>query len=135
MTGVSRHGKMPHMPTKRPFREASSGATRDVNTDKLVYDKFQHPLVVKRFAEYMNANRKMQDGSTRAGDNWYKGFPRDWLIESMHRHYMDTWLHAKGFEAHANEDIESALCGILFNAQAMLLEVLLDRDVEELENW
>ena len=119
--------------TAASFRTASSGATRDLNDEKLVYDKFQHPLVVKAFAQYMHKKRQMPDGSVRNGDNWYKGFPRAWLLESMHRHYMDVWFHTTGHSDDAEEPMLVALCGLFFNVQAMMLEVLLGRDIKEVD--
>ena len=114
---------------KAAFRTSSSGATRDLNDGKKQYDKFIHPLVIERFADYMQGKRAMPDGSSREGDNWWNGFPREWLIESMGRHYQDTLLHTKGFHEATTEDEETALCGLLFNVQSMLMEVLLGRRV------
>jgi len=114
------------------FRTATSGATRDLNDEKLVYDKFQHPMVVKAFARYMHGKRSMPDGK-RPGDNWWKGFPRLWLLESMHRHYVDVWLHLTGFGREAEEPLLTALCGLFFNVQALMLEVILNRYIEEVD--
>ena len=116
---------------KKLFRTADSGATRDLDNEKYVYDKFQHPLVVREFACYMHGKRSMPDGTKRNGDNWWKGFPRAWLLESMHRHYMDVWFHLTGHSHHAEEPIMTALCGLFFNVQALMLEVILDRHIEE----
>jgi hypothetical protein len=111
-----------------PERKAPSGAIRDTANGKYLYDKFQHPLVVKEFARYMDRKRIMSDGSMRGGDNWWTGFPREWLMESMGRHYQDVWLHQKGFGDYADEPFMVALNGLFFNVQAMMLEVLLERD-------
>ena len=119
---------------KALYRTASSGATRDLNDEKLVYDKFQHPLVVEEFARYMHGKRAMPDGTKRDGDNWWRGFPRVWLLESMHRHYMDVWFHVTGFENHAAEPLLTALCGLFFNVQALMLEVILGRHIEEVDD-
>jgi hypothetical protein len=116
---------------KKLFRTAGSGATRDLNDEKYVYDKFQHPRVVKEFAAYMHSKRSMPDGSKRDGDNWWQGFPRAWLLESMHRHYMDVWFHVVGYPSQAEEPLMTALCGLFFNVQALMLEVILDRHVKE----
>ena len=121
-------------PSEKLFRAASSGATRDLNDNKLVYDKFQHPMVVKAFARYMHGKRSMSDGSMRPGDNWWRGFPRVWLLESMHRHYVDVQLHVTGYGEHAEEPILTALCGLFFNVQALMLEVILNRYVEEVDD-
>ena len=119
---------------EKTHRKATSGATRDTSTGKPAYDKVLHPLVVKRYAEYMHGHCTMKDGSSRAGDNWWKGFPREWLMESMFRHFVDVWFHTKGMPGEAVEhDSQTALCALLFNVQAMLLEELLGRDVQEEE--
>lgn len=116
------------------YRTASSGATRDLNDEKFVYDKFQHPLVVRAFASYMHGKRSMPDGTKRDGDNWWKGFPRMWLLESMHRHYMDVWFHVVGLPDDAEEPFLTALCGLFFNVQALMLEVLLGRNIKEVKD-
>ena len=64
-------------PSKVPLckiREWDSGGKRDTDENKLDYEGFFSPLVLKRFAQYMQPNRKMKDGSIRDSDNWQKGF-------------------------------------------------------------
>jgi len=88
------------------------------------------PIVLKRFAEYMDLHRKQTDGVLREPDNWQKLFGdkhEDVCMDSLYRHLMDVWLINKGFKSEAREDIESALCAILFNAQAWLFKVLMDK--------
>ena len=101
-----------------------TGATRSPQAEKLCYDRFLSPLVLKRFAEYMHEHRKQSDGLMREPDNWQKGIPQASYMDSMARHAMDVWLHQSGFPDEATEGLETALCGLMFNAMGMLFEVL-----------
>ena len=101
-----------------------TGATRSPQAEKLCYDRFLSPLVLKRFAEYMHEHRKQSDGLMREPDNWQRGIPQASYMDSMARHEMDVWLHQSGFPREATEDLETALCGLMFNAMGMLFEVL-----------
>lgn len=110
--------------TSPVVRTFSTGANRDVDTNKPDYEGFISPLVWRRFAKYMNKNRLLKDGSVRASDNWQKGIPQDVYAKSFLRHAMDFWLLERGWEGEATQDIEEALCGILFNVQGYLHERL-----------
>lgn len=108
----------------KKVRTFDSGATRDTDDGKLDYEGFFHPLVTKRFAEYMHKHRKQADGEMRTSDNWQKGMPRDEYMKSAWRHFHDWWTaHRKG-----DED-EEAMCALLFNVMGYLHEVRLCRDV------
>ena len=109
------------MPTKRVF---ASGATRQDDKEKLDYEGFYSPLVKKRFAQYMHKNRHLPDGSLREPDNWQKGIPLPAYAKSLNRHFEDFHLIHRGYPDEAREDIEEALCGIIFNAQGYLFEIL-----------
>ena len=43
---------------KRKIRQFNTGATRDTDEDKYDYEGFYSPLVMERFAQYMNKHRK-----------------------------------------------------------------------------
>lgn len=103
-------------------RKFSTGATRDTEEGKPDYEGFLSPLVIKRFGEYMNKHRTQSDGSLRDSDNWQKGMPKDTYIKSGFRHFMDWWLEHRGFKS--RDGVEDALCGLLFNVQGYLHEVL-----------
>lgn len=105
-----------------------SGATRSPQAEKLCCDRFLSPLVLKRYAEYMHLHRRQADGSLREPDNWQKGIPQASYMDSMARHEMDVWLHQAGFPDEATEDIQTALCGLMFNAMGMLFEVLKEKN-------
>ena len=105
------------------LRTFDTGATRDTDEGKLDYEGFFHPLVLKRFATYMNQHRIQTDGNFRASDNWQKGIPKEELMKSLLRHTMDVWLHHRDTEA-ATEDLKDALCGVMFNTMAYFLDTL-----------
>ena len=110
------------------FRTFESGATRDNDIGKLDYEGFFCPATLKRFAEYMNENRQMKDGSLRDSDNWQKGFPKDQLIKSATRHFMDWRLHHRGYSDKATETLEDSICGLIFNSLGFL-KLLVDEKV------
>jgi hypothetical protein len=114
---------------KRVFE---TGASRDVDTDKLDYEGFLDPMVLQCFAEYMHKNRFMKDGSMRDSDNWQKGIPKDAYVKSGTRHHIDWWQIHRGHIA--RESIKDALCGIIFNAQGYLSEVLKEEEKHERHN-
>ena len=114
------------------MREFTSGATRHTDEGKLDYEGFLSPLVLRRFAEYMHANRVQADGELRTSDNWQKGIPTEQYMKSLLRHVMDTWeIHrdflddpAEPITEHDQNLIQEALCGVLFNAMGYLHELL-----------
>jgi hypothetical protein len=115
----------------RHFGEAG-GATRDDDTDKLDFEGFLHPVVLLRYAEYMNQNRQTAEG-LRGSDNWQMGdgIPRRVYMSSLWRHFHDMWLHHRGHGDRARESLEDAICGIMFNAQGYLFQVLVKHEGEQ----
>ncbi len=107
-----------------PVRKFDSGATRDQDTTKFDYEGFLSPLVLVRFAAYMHEHRVQSDGSLRASDNWQKGIPRDSYMKSLWRHLMTVWMHHRVVPAEDCEGMEEALCGVIFNAQGYLHEIM-----------
>jgi hypothetical protein len=106
-------------------REFETGATRDTAEGKPEYDGFNSPLVEKRFGEYMHLHRHQSDGSLRSSSNWKKGIPIEEYMHSLHRHFIDLWLHEDGFPEEANDnDIQSILCAIRFNVNGILHETI-----------
>lgn len=116
------------------MRQFETGATRDTDEGKFDYEGFYSPLVVRRFAEYMDKHRVQADGNLRDSDNWQKGMPQDAYMKSGWRHFMDWWLHHRGLGRLASEALEDALCALLFNVQGYLYEVLRVRMEESLES-
>ena len=106
------------------LRTFSSGATRSPLGDKLQYEGYLNPLVLKRFAQYMKKHQTQSDGTQRAADNWQSGIPQASLMDSGYRHFMDWWLHHRGYSEEATEDLEETLCALMFNTMAYLKSVL-----------
>jgi hypothetical protein len=116
---------VPHSPENiAAMRKFETGATRNVDAALPDYEGFLSPLVLRRYGEYMNEHRVQADGTIRDSDNWQRGIPFTSYMKSLWRHVMDTWLCHRGHEELAREDIEKALCGVLFNASGMLHEIL-----------
>lgn len=105
-------------------RTFDTGATRSPLGDKLQYEGYLSPIVLRRFAQYMKKHQTQSDGNVRPADNWQSGIPKESLMDSKMRHDMDLWLHHRGYSQFAEEDIEEALCAIMFNTMAYLKEVL-----------
>jgi hypothetical protein len=112
----------------RPLRAAApaprvfaSGASRDTDVGKLDFEGFLSPAVLQAFAEHMQANRQMADGSTREADNWQKGLPRRETMKSMWRHFFAVWLKWRTAPDNTR-DRRADLCALLFNVMAMLHE-------------
>jgi len=107
------------------MREFKSGATRDNDTDKLDYEGFLSPLVLKRYAEYLHKHRTQADGKLRDSDNWQNLFGEkhfDICMKSAWRHFMDWFI--KHREPDSEIELEDAICAVMFNAQAYLLKLL-----------
>jgi hypothetical protein len=108
-----------------PIRQFKSGAKRDTNEGKLEYARFLSPIVIRRYAEYMNKHRKMTDGTLREPDDWQQLFGENHeqiCMDSLARHFMDIWLENDGYKSRDGK--EEALCAIMFNSMAMLYKLL-----------
>ncbi len=103
-------------------RVFASGASRDAETGKLDFEGFLSPLALERYAEYMNDNRIMKDGSIRGSDNWQRGIPLDVYMKSLWRHFFDLWKIHRGVPA--KDSLEVVLCAVLFNVMGYLHETL-----------
>ena len=104
------------------MRTFDTGATRDDDKRKADLEGFLSPIVLHRFSVYMQKHRVQPDGEIRDSDNWQKGMPIDTYMKSGWRHFMDWWMEHRGYES--REGLEDALCGLLFNVQGYLFEVL-----------
>lgn len=117
--------------TEKSVRQFGTGATRDLDANKLDFEGFLSPLVLERYAEHMHKARKMADGSMRASDNWQLGIPVVAYMKSLFRHFFSVWKLHRGLEVtevvkgiRITKDLETELCALLFNASGMLHEVL-----------
>ena len=105
------------------MRVFKTGATRNLEDDKLDYEGFLSPLVIECYAKYMHKHRMQADGTMRESDNWQKGIPKDVYMKSAWRHFFEWWRmhrHSYGFK----ELLIEALCALLFNVMGYLHEVL-----------
>lgn len=111
------------------IRTFETGATRNTDTTKLDFEGFLHPLVLRRFAEYMHTHRQQADGTLRSADNWQKGIPADVYMKSLFRHFMDVWSLHRGVPVTSPEtglpvEMVEALMACLFNIQGYAFELL-----------
>lgn len=116
------------------MREFESGATRDTDDGKLDWEGFISPIAMRYFAEYMHRHRKQADGKLRDSANWQKGMPRHQYMKSLIRHTWDLWWEWDTDGATPLNVFTDLLCAIIFNAQGLLLEVALGREVPERSN-
>lgn len=105
-----------------PMRAFESGATRSNDAGRPDPEGFLSPLVIERFSAYMNRNRVQADGKIRDSDNWQKGIPQASYMKSAWRHFHSWWKAHRGWPT--DEDIEDAICALLFNASGYLHERL-----------
>jgi hypothetical protein len=103
------------------MRVFKTGATRDVDENKLDFEGFLSPLAIEAFAEYMHKNRLQADGKLRDSDNWQKGIPKDAYMKSMWRHFFTVWKNYR-----AGVDYKEDLCALMFNVQGLLHEEMKD---------
>lgn len=107
------------------MRTFDTGATRDKEEGKLDYEGFVSPLVLERFAQYMDKHRVQADGTLRDSDNWQKGIPKEAYMKSGWRHFVDWWKEHRGYPS--REGMEDAICALIFNAQGYLHEHLCEK--------
>jgi hypothetical protein len=94
--------------TKKLTRICEGGSIRDTANGKLEYFGFMHPLCDYSFAKYMNEHRVMADGSLRESDNWWAGFGKKVLIQSLTRHVEDLKLLHSGYHVYERREGASA---------------------------
>ena len=109
------------------MRNFNTGATRDTDENKLDFEGFLSPLVLQRYAVYLNKHQTQADGKLRDSDNWQKGIPLKVYMKSAFRHFFSWWAYHRKTDIVIKEDIEESLCGLLFNAMGYLHEHLKDK--------
>jgi hypothetical protein len=105
-----------------------SGATRDTEDGKLDFEAYLSPLVLLRYAEYMQLHQTRSDGTQRAGDDWQQGMPTDVYMKSLMRHVLDLWLLHREHNGVASNDIQTVLCAVIFNAMGLLFNEVTSYD-------
>lgn len=114
----------PRRETKPLVRKFDTGATRDLDDNKMDFEAYLSPLVIQKYGEYMRGKQQLADGTVRSGDNWQKGIPLDAYMKSGWRHNKDWWAHHRGYPDLTSEDLEDTLCALLFNVSGYLHEVI-----------
>jgi len=122
-------------PAQPLIRTFETGATRNLDHNKIDYEGFLSPYALHAFGEYMHGKRVQADGTLRDSDNWQKGITIDSYMKSMWRHLMDVWMIHRGLapvqpETGSPVGKVEALCALLFNVQGMLHETLKEKDSE-----
>lgn len=108
------------------MRVFETGATRNTEEGKLDYEGFLSPIVLERFAQYLHEHRIQADGKLRDSDNWTRGIPKAVYMKSLWRHFITLCKAHKGYKT--DEDIQTALCAVMFNSMGYLFEVLHEQD-------
>ena len=111
------------------MRQFESGATRDIDIDKIDPEACLCPLVIERYAQYILDCSYLPDGSRRSHDNWQKGISLTSYMKSNWRHLLHAWQIHRGYKIFDQKtkkpiSIEEALCGIMFNTMGYLHEIL-----------
>jgi hypothetical protein len=119
-------------PANPLIRTFETGATRNLDHNKIDYEGFLSPTALHAFGEYMHGKRVQADGTLRASDNWQRGISIESYMQSMWRHMMDVWLLHRGHSPKQPEtglpvDKVEALCALLFNVQGLLHETLKEK--------
>ncbi len=107
------------MKKNNKIRQFKGGGVRDTDIGKLDYEGFLSPIVIEKFAEYMNRHRFQSDGNLRDSDNWQKHFGEEHFavcMKSAWRHLMDMWKEHRGFKS--RDGMDEAMMGLLFNIMA-----------------
>jgi hypothetical protein len=110
------------------MRKFETGATRNLDTDKLDFEGFLSPLVVEEFGRFMHRHRLQTDGQLRDSDNWQKGIPLAAYMKSMWRHFLNVWKYHRNLpifnEKSEPVSFEEEACALLFNIMGYLHEFL-----------
>ncbi len=107
------------------MRKFDGGAVRDGEAGKVDFDGCFSPEVLLAFARYMQRHSVLSDGSLRSAGNWKTGMPKDVYMRSAFRHFFSWWYAHNG----GKEEILEAMCGLMFNLQGYMHELL--REVQD----
>jgi hypothetical protein len=111
------------------MRVFETGATRDLDHNKIDPEACFCPLAFERYSQYMLECSFLPDGGRREDDNWQKGIPITSFMKSLMRHTLHVWKLHRGYKVFDDKtgkpvDLETALCAILFNTFGYLHEIL-----------
>ncbi len=86
------------------------------------------PLVLTAYCEYVRSHRLQGSKDARSDDNWQLGISPTSYMKSLWRHLLEAWRIHREIPAYKGENVaenmNDALCAIIFNAQGMLHERL-----------
>jgi len=102
-----------------------SGATRS-EEPMVDPEGFLSPFVLDVYNDYMAKNRKQSDGQIRGSDNWQRGMSKARYMRALYRHWLEAWRAWRDPQGHT-DDMIAGLCGVIFNAQGMILEIIIKR--------
>ena len=111
------------------IRTFKTGATRNTEEGKLDFEAYFSPAVLERRAQYMKKHTIQSDGKSRSGDNWQHLFGDEHYnvcMKSALRH-LHHWWTAHRTNPKPGEDIEEAICALMFNAEAYLFKLLQEK--------
>lgn len=136
--------------SNKELRKFDTWATRDLDSGKLEYSNFIHPLCDYSYANYMRS-KQIIGGEYRRWDNWQKWIPEESLFDSLIRHietlkllkkwfivvetkkdWVVDWIvtnkikaeHLDQIDSFDVKDLETELNAIRFNAEALKLSIL-----------
>lgn len=117
------------MTKEESMRKFETGATRNVDSDKIDFEGFLSPVVLKAYAEYLHKHRIQADGKLRDSDNWQKGIPKTVYMKSLWRHFYDLWMLHRGYQVSDSLSgmpitIKEAASAVMFNVMGYLFEDL-----------
>jgi hypothetical protein len=120
------------------MRSFSTGATRNVDTERIDPEGFLAPSVLESYFGYMHKNRFQKDGKLRDSDNWQLGIPQKAYVKSLWRHFFDLWTQHRFVKNHLtppspyrNEKLIEDCNAIMFNTMGYLFEELKKPTKEE----
>ncbi len=109
---------------RETVRTFGTGANRNSDEGKLDFEGFLSPLVLERYAEYMQEHRALEDGTIRDSDNWQKGMPLAEYMKSAWRHFFTWWKRHREWGVVGDKEFEDTICALIFNANGYLHEYL-----------
>jgi len=109
---------------KQKMRKFKTEAFRDNDKSKLNIIGSLSPLVLRRFCKFMHDHNIKAGKLIRDEANWKKGMPKQSYMESLGRHFLDTWILHEGYE---KGNIEELLCADIFNTMGYLHEILIEK--------
>jgi hypothetical protein len=113
------------------MRQFETGATRNIDTERIDPEGFLAPEPLAEFFNYMHKNRVQKNGNIRESDNWQLGIPQRVYMKSLWRHFFDFWTVHREVgnnkvepSPYRNEKLIEDCCAMMFNVMGYLKEEL-----------